>query len=69
MDRPLSVYGHIQKLFFSDSNDFDSKTPSSDVEVKTKSAKMVFSWNLDPDSKNDVIIGIKSRPLSAYLFL
>ena len=35
----FSINGHIPKLFFRDADDFDSKTPSSNVEGVKKVSK------------------------------
>ena len=36
------LYGHIPKLFFCDTDDFDSKTPTSNVEGAKKLVNVVL---------------------------
>ena len=47
--------GIFQNYFFRDANDFDSKTPSNNVDGVTNLAKVVFLLSLDPDSQNKII--------------
>ena len=42
IDITSSAYGHIPKLFFRDADDFDSKTPSSNVEGVKKLVNVVL---------------------------
>ena len=37
-----SIFGHIPKLFFRDADDFDSKTPSSNLEGVKKLVNVVL---------------------------
>ena len=38
----IYLFGHIPKLFFRDADDFDSKTPSSNVEEVKKLVNVVL---------------------------